>query len=220
MDKFLQDIFTKAKEESGENSLRKWSEYIAEYLSEEIKYPLSVKTLERYYHGETKPNLEKKNKLAMFLGHKDYKNYNEKIQEHKPNEVDSEKTRESFGIKNYGKNYMFPIGLIAIVIMGVGYLGYSSGSEDCMIWKEDHYEETNCEGNAGETKKISYLLENFRQIQVSDTTTFFKNGKANVWYDKSGGELYFFSAPGINPETGNTVKHITNYMIHKYVLTD
>ena len=50
MDPFLQEIFSRAKEESGEKSLRKWAEYIADFLTEEVKYPLSVKTFERYYN--------------------------------------------------------------------------------------------------------------------------------------------------------------------------
>ncbi|MDT0678752.1 hypothetical protein [Autumnicola musiva] len=220
MDKFLQDIFVKAKEESGEDSLRKWAEYIAEYLLEEVKYPLSVKTLERYYNGETEPNLEKRNKLAVFLGYSDYREYKAGMQETQPKEEDSEKTGEGKSNKKYRKRIMLLVSLIGILVLGAGYLGYSSGSEDCMIWKEDHYEVTPCEGKAGETKKTLHLLENFRQIEVSDTTTFFRNGKANVWYDKHENELYFFSAPGINPETGKTVKEITDYMINKYVLVD
>lgn len=218
MDKFLQDVFAKAKEESGENSLRKWAEYIVEYLSEEVKYPLSVKTLERYYNGETEPNMEKRNKLALFLGYSRYKDYMAANQESQPEEKDPEEMQGSIGLKNFRNRAILLFSLIGILILGAGYLGYSSKSEDCMIWKEDHYEETSCEGKAGETRKISYLVDNFRQIQVSDTTTFFKNGKANVWYDKKDNELYFFSAPGINPETGKTVKEITEYMINKYIM--
>lgn len=220
MDKFLQDVFAKAKEESGENSLRKWAEYVNGYLSEEVRYPISVKTLERYYNGETEPNREKRNKLAVFLGYSGYKDYMAANQESQPEERDPEEIEANIDVKNYRKRAMLLISLIGILILGAGYLGYSSGSEDCMIWKEDHYEVTSCEGKAGETRKIPYLLKNFRQIQVSDTTTFFKNGKANVWYDKNDNQLYFFSAPGINPETGKTVKEITDYMINKYVLNE
>lgn len=220
MDKFLQDVFAKAKEESGENSLRKWAEYISEYLLEEGSYALSVKTLERYYKGETRPNMEKRNKLSMFLGYSGYKDYMAGSQETQTNYRDPDEIETSIGITNYKKPAIFLICLFGILILGAGYLGFSSGSEDCMVWKEDHYEVTPCEGKSEETKKIPYLLKNFRQIQVSDTTTFFKNGKANVWYDKNDNELYFFSAPGINPETGKTVKEITDYMINKYVLTE
>ena len=218
MDKFLQDVFAKAREESGEDSLRKWAEYVAEYLLEEVKYPLSVKTLERYYNGETKPNMEKRNKLALFLGYSGYKDYMAQNQESQPEEdLD---TTAKVDVKNPKKRLLLLIGLISILLLGAGYLGYSSGREDCMIWREDHFEATPCEGKEGETKKIPYLLENFRQIKVSDTTTFFKNGKANVWYDKHENDLYFFSAPGVNPETGKTVKEITDYMINKYVMTE
>lgn len=214
MDQFLQEVFSKAQEESGEKSLKKWAEYIADYLSEELKYPLSVKTLERYYNGETEPSIEKKNKLAMFLGYIDFKHYLSAKQGSRPEEEECEETTAK---KAKSNSKIFMICIIGFSLLGAGYLGYSSGSEDCMLWKDDHYEMTSCEGKSGETKKISYLLENFKQIQVSDTTTFFKNGEANVWYDKHNNELYYFSAPGINPETGKTVKEITEYMVNKHI---
>ena len=97
MDPFLQEIFSRAKEESGEKSLRKWAEYIADFLSEEVKYPLSVKTLERYYNGESKPNMEKKDKLARFLGYKDFKEYssvNEEFQLNNRNKVYKENVKK------------------------------------------------------------------------------------------------------------------------------
>ena len=217
MDKFLQEVFLKAKKESGEKSLKKWAEFIAYYLTEELKYPLSVKTLERYYNGDTIPNTEKKDKLANFLGYKDFRDYlSVKENFRNEGEMDEENATKAIG-KNHRKYLSFIIGLISFSILGVVYLKYSIGSEDCMIWKNDHYEITPCEGKQGETVKIPYLLKNFRQINVTDTTSFFKNGKPNVWYDKHNYKLYYFSAPGINPETGKTVKEITPYMIDKYI---
>jgi hypothetical protein len=217
MEQFLQDVFNKAKKESRESSLRKWAEYIADYLSDEAKYPLSVKTLERYYNGDTLPNMEKKNKLAMFLGYKDYKDY---LRANGESGLKNDE-EESISLKKLNfnqENYIVVVACVLfILILVAGYIGYTTGTVDCMIWKEDHYEVTNCEGKPGETEKVPYLIENFRQINVSDTTTFFRNGKPVVWYDKQNNELYFFSAPGINPETGKTLKEISHYMIEKYI---
>lgn len=218
MDQFLQDVFNKAKIESGEKSLRKWAEYLADYLSEEVKYPLSVKTLERYYNADTEPNIEKKNKLAVFLG---YKNYLEYLKSQQNDCVDQKKFgRVKTNNREKSNRSLWVLIGATVIVMVAGYVAHILNTGNCMIWIEDHYETTSCEGKAGETKKIPYLLENFRQIEVSDTTTFFKNGKPVVWYDKKEEKLYFFSVPGINPETGKTVKEITEYMIKKYVLTD
>lgn len=205
-------VFSRAKEESGEKSLKKWAEYIADYLSEELKYPLSVKTLERYYNGETQPNNEKRNQLARFLGYRDYKHY-------VSGEAENMVSEKQFCTRSHKRRAGIPIvvGGIFLVILAAGFLGYSSGSEACMIWVEDHYEAVKCEGREGETELVRTRLEGFRQIEVGKSTQFFRYGKPKVWYDKAQNKLYFFSAPGINPETGKTLKPITNYMLEKYV---
>ena len=171
-----------------------------------------------HYNGDTIPNTEKKDKLAKFLGYKDFRDYlSVKEDFQKEGEINEEITTKAKG-RNHKKYGGFLIAIISIsIIVVLVYLKNSIGSEDFMIWKNDHYEITPCEGKLGETVKIPYLLKNFRQINVTDTTTFFKNGKPNVWYDKHNNKMYYFSAPGINPETGKTVKEITPYMIEKYI---
>ena len=56
-----------------------------------------------------------------------------------------------------------------------------------------------------------------RKIDVSDTTTFFKHEKAQVWYCKKEKQIEYFNGPGFHPENGKVLKPITNYMIEKYV---
>jgi len=69
-----------------------------------------------------------------------------------------------------------------------------------------------------------YVLDNFKKITVSDTTTFFKNGDYDmpvVWYGKSSNkkEHEYFNRPGLHPETGKTLKPISRYIIKKYILS-
>jgi hypothetical protein len=59
---------------------------------------------------------------------------------------------------------------------------------------------------------------NFKKIQVSDTTTFFKDHKAVVWYCKNGNQIEFYNSPGFNPENDKPLKAITSYMIKKYIV--
>lgn len=97
------------------------------------------------------------------------------------------------------------------------YIGYHSAAQECMLWKEDHFEQVSCSGSRYEHPLNPLKLENFKKIQVSDTTDFFRHDQPQVWYDKSNGRLEYFSAPGIHPENGKTLKPITEYMIQKYI---
>ena len=215
MEKFLQDIFEKAQNETGIESLRGRCEYISETVLEDYKYPISYKSLERYFKGETTPKGETKDVLAKYLGYVHFKDYLLKNQDSEPTKKEAQADAKISSAINGVRQWIL-IGLIPIVA-GAGYVGFVSGKKECMVWKEDHYEVTTCTGQTNEEIFKEYKLKNFRQIEVSDTTTFFKNAKVQVWYDKTNKELTFFSGPGINPENGKTLRPITNYMIEKYV---
>jgi hypothetical protein len=120
-------------------------------------------------------------------------------------------------------------GIISAIVLGVIFFvfGFFINEEECMIWTKDHYEEVACNQISEKQgffqqiiiKKEESLIANFRKISVCDTTTFFKNGEPCVWYGKSfQGNLDCFTAPGLHPETGKTLKPITNHIIEKYVL--
>jgi len=98
---------------------------------------------------------------------------------------------------------------------------------DCMVWNKDHYEAVSCDIVSNKmslispivTKKEENIISNFKKIKVCDTTSFFKLGKPCVWYGKSAdGNYDCFTAPGLHPETGITLKPITQYMISKHIL--
>ena len=62
-------------------------------------------------------------------------------------------------------------------------------------------------------------FENFREVEVNPDTEFFApNGKPKIWYDKENNVLTYYTAPGINPETEQTVKQITPYIIQTHVM--
>lgn len=214
---FLEKVFTKAESDTGIVSLRGKCEYISEYLLENFKFSLSYKTLERYYKGETAPKGETNDVLAKFLG---YDNFNDFLIK---NQFTSQKKFENNDFKRtFATNGMTRWILILLIplIGGAGYIGYINGSEKCMIWVDDHYETKDCDGAPEEVEYNKNLLNNFREIEANNNTEFFKNGEVQVWYDKNNHELYYFTSPGINPETHHTVKPITQYMIHKYILKD
>jgi len=216
MEQFLHDIFEKAESETGIQSLRGRCEFISESLMESFKFQLSYKSLERYYKKETSPNVETKDILAKYLGYDNYKEYLLKDRNEELNENNGIAGNKKLPTKTIGIKRWFFIGLIPL-ISGAGYMGFINGKEECMLWNEDHYEISTCNGTSGEEEFREYKFDHFKKIEVTDSTNFFKNGKVQVWYDKTNGELSFFSEPGINPENGKSLRPITNYMIEKYV---
>ncbi len=99
-------------------------------------------------------------------------------------------------------------------------------NDKCMIWKGDHYERIDCEDSRAYGEKsydvvIAYnkdILENFRKIEVCDTTTFFINDRPMVWYIKQNGKCEFFSYNGTHPITRKPLKPITKHMVEKHIM--
>ena len=114
-----------------------------------------------------------------------------------------------------------------LVLAGLFRIWSFNNGEDCMVWNKDHYEEIPCEqvSNAMTLfkpmliKKDESLISNFKKIKACDTTSFFKMGKPCIWYGKSfDGSYEYFTAPGLHPETGKTLKPITQYIIERRIL--
>lgn len=115
--------------------------------------------------------------------------------------------------------------LLAILIFaGVGYGLKNTFFPDnnCMVWVKDHYEAADYDAvkaNAEVVVLNQEVLDNFKKVVVCDTTTFFKNGKPLFWYAKepTKNEVECFNQPGLHPETGKTLKPITEYIVDKYI---
>jgi len=95
-----------------------------------------------------------------------------------------------------------------------------------MIWDNTQYKEVPFKPNSfqeyqDKNVKLSdpLLVENFKKIIPTCSTDFFKpDGSENLWYGKKeNGKLEYFTHHGVHPETGETLKKITPYMIKKYI---
>lgn len=213
---FLEKAFIKAGKICGKESVNARAEYLSEYILKEHKYSISTKSLSRYYKGESSPNREVQNYLAQFLEYENYEDYIIHNSETLAAPEDGFSKMPERGEKFSRKNLL--LFLFFIPVMGISaYVGYISGEEECMQWTGTNYIATSCSGDPLEKQRNPVLLKNFRKIEVSDTTTFFKNGEVQVWYDKSNNKLEFFTAPGIHPENGKTLKPVSQYIIKKYV---
>lgn len=120
------------------------------------------------------------------------------------------------------------LGYVVLLVLGLFCLGFVIKSfvwpeKQCMQWQGDHYEPIDCQSEVKSmyaTAPIIPFDENLvelNKLEVCDTTTFFKAGKAIVWYCKVNGDPEYFDGPGYHPITGNGLKPITEYIIDKYI---
>lgn len=129
--------------------------------------------------------------------------------------------------KRVSKKMVFAV----IPLFVFGAAGYSVKNiffpnKNCMVWAKNHYEAVECD-KVNDTIEVcpfnQNVMDNFKKITICDTTTFFKNkniDKPLVWYGKSPDkkEYEYFNQAGLHPETGKTLKPITQYIIRKYIL--
>jgi len=133
---------------------------------------------------------------------------------------------ENFRSKN---NFKKKIAIVFLGVIGLTSIGYTAKNMiapdlQCMQWQKNHYEVVDCnsENQQGLLKQYDVipfdeLQSKLIKIDVSDTTTFFKNGKPLYWYCKVNGKPDFFNTHGIHPETGKALRPVTDYIVNKYV---
>lgn len=118
------------------------------------------------------------------------------------------------------------IGIGILSLIGILSAGYTIkdlffAEKECMQWQGDHYELVHCDvkgiGGLASIEPLRKELLKLKQIEVCDTTTFFNEGKAIVWYCKVEGKPEFFNTHGVHPVTGKALRPVTEYIVEKYV---
>ena len=116
---------------------------------------------------------------------------------------------------------------------GYSKFSYNEGSGEQQMTYKDAFKSRNFDG-AGELSSRKpwariwtaiepydkKRFENFRIVDVDITTSFFseQNQKPLLWYYKTeNGEIEYYTAPGLHPVNGKTLKAVTEYIIEKYV---
>lgn len=204
--KLILESFEKAKSEIGSEKPSSLSKHISDVLLEDYSFQVNERTL-RNYNNEIEKNDGEElnvsksiaNELTKYLGYDSIIDYSQKNKKGKKNKA----------LKNY---------IIGVLIVIATYFGFNANQKKCMIWNNDHYEKISCEKE--NTKPIdNRLLKLFKKIDPNHETIFFnKKGDARIWYYKNEkGDLEFFTNLGLHPETGKTLKPITQYMIDKYL---
>lgn len=116
------------------------------------------------------------------------------------------------------------LGLIGLTSLGYTAKNIIAPEPQCMQWQNNHYEVVDCNSDNQQGLLKQYDIIPFDEhqsklikIEVSDTTTFFKNGKPLCWYCKVDGKPEFFNTHGVHPETGKALKPVSEYIVVKYV---
>lgn len=112
------------------------------------------------------------------------------------------------------------VGLIMVVALILG-LSEKNKETICMVWKTNHFEKIDCSVSYKENivPIDEVRLQNFKKVDVDLTWDFFEEStqKPLIWYYKSGNKIEFYTAPGLHPVNGKTLKAITEHIVDKYV---
>ncbi|WP_419213634.1 hypothetical protein ACNR9Q_05605 [Maribacter sp. X9] len=96
---------------------------------------------------------------------------------------------------------------------------------ECMTWSDSLYVAISCNEyplskHGTQVKPLDPMeLKNMRKVEVNASYQFFnEEGKPMIWYYKNKeGEIEYFTAPGLHPRNGETLRKITPYIIETYV---
>lgn len=240
------NAFEKAKKEAEiatgiVPSITALSKHISDYMFEECKFQYHEKSLRNKYKlasSDTETNIELKsgvvNCLCQYLG---YGNYAEFIRnETKHEETISLDYEENFTVKEEAKKTKSINEKLKIVIqknkvtlifcsllLFMALALFYTTRQRWMVWQGDHYLEVSFDIEKYELTQLKLYskerIDFFKKITPTCDYSFFKeDGRENLWYEKSiSGKLEYFTAPGLHPETGKTLKKITVYIIQKYL---
>lgn len=114
------------------------------------------------------------------------------------------------------------LGLIGVLSIGYVVKDKFLREKQCMQWQYDHYEEVDCLNEAEALfnlpkEPLKKEILGLKKIDVCDTTLFFENGKAKVFYCKVKGVPEYFNGSGYHPTENKPLRPITAYIIKKYV---
>ena len=206
----------------GKVSLNKIYEELADFISETISgYSITAKTLRNYKDGLAKdpgytfPQALAVEGLCRYLGYPDYKTWlitQETLDEKPPKKLKGKRNRLLLW-------FLVLIGLL-LVVWGI----YALMHRECwMQWKGDRYEEVAFDAKLLERGILKVCkeerLNEFRKVKLDTVNLYFdRNDNPLYWYGRNkDGKLELFTTVGLHPETGKTLKPITQYMIDKYL---
>ncbi|MBT0607887.1 hypothetical protein [Aequorivita echinoideorum] len=200
-----------------------------------------------FYYKEAKNNPEKEVEipqpqvllaLAKYLGYENYEDFvlkNEKRKEREMKAIDEDalllannetKAQNRNRLENSTKgkwNTRNILAIVAVLIVVVTSIYLYTSRQKWMVWKEDHYELSSFDADLFKNGILKLYNEEhyqyLKKIRPSCKTKFFNNdGTERIWYGKNARNDYeYFTALAKHPETGKTLKPITEYIIKKHI---
>ena len=206
-----------------------WVEELQEVGSNDKNY-ISVRKATRLYNKYIEereqvivkePNKYILDFMAKYLGWSDFEVYQSKKESKEEKYSVQNTTKETF-LKKHKKKFINSSILLLFPAFLVVNNYNTNNSEPCIIWKETHFEKSDCAlKHTLDNSFYNINIENFKKIEVTKETQFFKNGNPLIWYGKSSDKkMEYFTQRGIHPETLKELDPITKYIIDKYVLIE
>ncbi|WP_299100883.1 hypothetical protein [uncultured Winogradskyella sp.] len=219
--KLLIKAFEKAKEEINTDSVAPRAQKLSDFILEDSKEPYGAKILRIKFNSikldpETSITLKDhaKNSLSHYLGYNDFLEFSHKNQD--PNSNDKSVSNKSTA------HYKIIIACLVITLLIVSIYQYTN-RQRWMIWEGTRYVEVNFDLKTYEVNKLKIYKQDridfFEKIVPKCEDVFFKkNGDVILWYGKNAEkEIEYFTALGLHPETGKSLKPITQYMIDTHI---
>ena len=222
--KVVLKAFDKAKKDiSGRSNKTSQSNFISESLLNDFKFQISSKTLRNLYdksvgseeNEDISINSEYVENLCLFLG---FENYNDFLKKYSNDLTESKNVSLLNTIKK--NRATLAISLVSIIII---IFATTFNKQRWMIWDNMQYIEVDFDAEKYSLSQLKIYnqerIDNFKRVIPNCQTEFYKNdGSANLWYGKNNsGELEYFTSIAKHPETGKTLREITDYMIKKYI---
>jgi hypothetical protein len=220
--KIVQEAFKKAQREiPGKTTKTSISEHISEVLLNGFKTQISGRTLRNLIDESNKIDAGEDISistdyilyLCKYLG---YEDYNAFLKSH-PNEVKNKNKVVGYLKSNW-------IILLICFITIIGAITVSAfNKQRWMVWDDTKYVETDFDAEKYNLNQLKLYkeehIENFKKLVPNCETKYFnEDGSEMVWYGKNkNGDLEYFSFFGKHPDSGKTLKPITEYMIRKYI---
>jgi hypothetical protein len=219
--KLLEEAFNKAKEETGSERITHLSQHLSDFIVEDSREPYGERILRDYYNRIINNSEERiclkahaVESLSHYLG---FSNYSDFIKI-----SPTETTNNSTNSKTFLNTYKYAI-LISLFIIVALFIFNSVTKQRFMIWDNDHYIEVNFDTKKYSLNQLKIFKEErvelFKKVKPSCDYVFFdQQQNVKLWYGKNiSKELEYFTALGLHPETGKTLKPITLYMIDKHI---
>ena len=212
--------FEKGKNEiPGKTTKTQIAEHISTILFNDFNIQISGRTLRNLFNNasaiEEKEditiNSEYVKEMCKYLGYKDYNDFIKETVVKSNNKI----------ISYVKRHWIILLICFTTITSAIGIVHFNK--QRWMIWDNISYQEVNFNEKNYSLNKLKLYnedrIKNFYKITPTCETIFFnEDDTERLWYGKNkNGVIEYFTSLGKHPETGKTLKPITNYMIKKYI---